>query len=169
MDKPFISNLVRLACEGAKADGATLYLLDPSKRFLEPFVVYNLPQSYIDGIGKVEVGSQCCGRAVAFKKPWIVADMYTDPLFRDGLKGALESEIRAGFSVPVIDPNGEAIGSLGCHYKQPRTPSDYEIERNTIFATLIAHTLAWLAKPSGRVEVAIPSSTSLEKASKTRK
>jgi GAF domain-containing protein len=169
MDKPFISNLVRLACEGAKADGATLYLLDASKRFLEPFVVYNLPQSYINGIGKVEVGTQCCGRAVAFKKPWIVTDMYTDPLFRDGLKGALQSDIRAGFSVPVIDPNGEAVGSLACHYKQPRTPSDYEIERNTIFATLIAHTLAWLPKPSGRVEVALPSSTSLEKASKTRK
>ena len=109
MDKPFISNLVRLTCEGAKADGATLYLLDASKRFLEPFVVYNLPQSYINGIGKVEVGTQCCGRAVAFKKPWIVTDMYTDPLFTDGLKGALQSDIRAGFSVPVIDPNGPTV------------------------------------------------------------
>src|SRR3954464_5028456 len=169
MDKDFVSNLVRLACEGAKADGATLYLVDRSKKFLEPYVIHDLPQSYIDGIGKVEVGSQCCGRAVAFKKPWIVADMYTDPLFRDGLKGALESDIRAGFSVPVIDPNGEAIGSLGCHYKQPRTPSDYEIERNTIFATLIAHTLAWLPKPSSGITVSAPASTSLEKASKTRK
>jgi GAF domain-containing protein len=152
VDKDFVSNLVRLACEGAKADGATLYLVDRSKKFLEPYVVHNLAQSYIDGVGKVEVGTQCCGRAVQFKKPWIVADMFTDPLFKDGLKGALESEIRAGFSVPVIDPNGEAIGSLGCHYKQPRTPSDYEIERNAIFATLIAHTLAWGPKAKKGVE-----------------
>jgi GAF domain-containing protein len=169
MDKGFVSNLVRLACEGAKADGATLYLVDRSKKFLEPYVVHNLPQSYIDGIGKVEVGTQCCGRAVQFKKPWIVADMFTDPLFKDGVKGALKSDIRAGFSVPVIDPNGEAIGSLGCHYKQPRTPSDYEIERNAIFATLIAHTFAWLPKPSGSVEMHIPASGMVKSSAKTRK
>src|SRR3954468_13310054 len=166
MDKDFISNLVRLACEGAKADGATLYFLDHSKLYLEPFVVYNLPQSYIDGVGKVAVGTQCCGRAVKFKKPWIVTDMFTDPLFKDGLKGALDSDIRAGFSVPVFNLQGAAIGALGCQFKQPRVPSDYEIERNTIFATLIAHTMAWLPKPSSTVEAPVPSSASLGKLSK---
>ena len=146
MDKAFVANLVRLACDGAKADGATLFLVDRSGKYLEPFVIHDLPQSYIEGIGRVEVGTQCCGRAVALKKPWIVADMFTDPLFSDGLEGALKSEIRAAFSVPVIAPSGEAIGSLACHYKQPRTPSENDLERNTIFATLIAHTLAWSPK-----------------------
>lgn len=126
VDKDFVVNLVRLACESVEAVGATLYTVDPTRRFLKPFVIHKLPQSYIDGIGTVEVGKQCCGRAVAEKKPWVVQDMLSDPLFRDGAKGALNSQIRAAFSVPVITAKGDAVGSLACHFREPRLPSASE-------------------------------------------
>jgi len=141
VDRDFIANLVRLAAESAHADGATLYTLDATRRFLKPFVVHKLPKTYIEGIGMVAVGSQCCGRAVAHKKPWVVEDMFSDPLFTDGLKGAMTSDIRAGFSVPVIIHDGTAVGSLACHFKKPHTPPMIEIERNQTFATLIACSL----------------------------
>lgn len=141
VDKDFVVNLVRLACESVEAVGATLYTVDPTRRFLKPFVIHKLPQSYIDGIGTVEVGKQCCGRAVAEKKPWVVQDMLSDPLFRDGAKGALNSQIRAAFSVPVITAKGDAVGSLACHFREPRLPTASEISRNEAFATLIAHGL----------------------------
>ena len=141
VDKDFVVNLVRLACESAEADGATLFTVDPTRRFLKPFVIHKLPQSYIDGIGRVEVGKQCCGRAVAEKKPWVVKDMLSDPLFKDGLKGAINSPIRAAFSVPVITAKGDAVGSLACHFHEPHAPTPNEISRNEAFATLIAHGL----------------------------
>jgi GAF domain-containing protein len=141
VDRDFIANLVRLAGESARADGSTLYVLDPTGRFLKPFTVHKLPESYISGIGVVAVGTQCCGRAVAHRKPWIVSDMLSDPLFKDGVKGAEASDIRAGFSVPVIAHNGIAVGSLACHFRRPHTPTRTEIERNQSFATLIAHGL----------------------------
>jgi GAF domain-containing protein len=127
--------MVRLACELASAHGATLFLVDGP--VLRPYVIYNLPKGYIDGIGTVRVGTQCCGRAVAHQSPWIVSDMLTDPLFADGRNGALVSPIRAAFSVPVLSGN-HAIASLACHYLEPRTPSAIDIERNQVFAKLIS-------------------------------
>lgn len=138
VDHTFIANLVRLACEAAGAHGATLYLVDGE--LMHAYVVHNLPQEYIDGIGAVRVGTQCCGRAVQHRKPWIVSDMLTDPLFADGCAGALASNIRAAFSVPVVDGQ-TVLGALACHYQVPHTPRNVDIERNENFAKLIAMSL----------------------------
>lgn len=134
VEQIFISNLVRLACEGASAYGATLYVVDDQD--LRPLAIYNLPESYIAGIGRVRVGTQCCGRAVEHKQPWVVSDMLTDPLFADGGAGALASPIRAGFSVPVVVAD-KAIAALACHYTKPHLPNNVDIQRNQVFAKLI--------------------------------
>ena len=131
--------MVRLACELANGHGATLFVVDGP--VLRPLIVYNLPKEYIAGIGPVRVGTQCCGRAVEQKKPWIVTDMLTDPLFADGRAGAETSLIRAAFSVPVL-ARDKAIASLACHYAQPHEPTKLDIERNEVFAKLIAISLA---------------------------
>jgi GAF domain-containing protein len=130
--------MVRLACELAGADGATLFFVDGT--VLQPYIVYNLPKDYIAGIGTVRVGSQCCGRAVEHKKPWVVTNMLTDPLFAEGVAGAVSSPIRAAFSVPVLDGD-KAIASLACHFVTPHVPSALDIERNEVFARLIAISL----------------------------
>ena len=117
----YLATMVRLACELADAHGGTPFVVDGP--VLCPYIVYNLPEEYIEGIGTVRVGSQCCGRAVEHKKPRIVSDMLTDPLFADVRDGALASPIRAGFSVPVMDGNHA---------------SNLDIERNQVFAKPIA-------------------------------
>jgi GAF domain-containing protein len=138
---PFIERLVRLAGEGAHSAACSLYLLDEAKKRLHPSVVIGLPDAYVKACGPVAVGTQCCGRAVEHKRPWLVTDMLTDPLFADARKAAQDSPIRAAFSVPVIAANGEVLGSLACHYKKPYTASENDIERNEIFAKLIAYAL----------------------------
>jgi GAF domain-containing protein len=130
----FVIKMVRLACEMADAQGSTLYLVDG--RVLRPYVIYQLPQEYIAGIGEVFVGTQCCGRAVEHKKPWIVEDMLTDPLFTEGRGGAVASPIRAAFSVPVFDGE-KVIASLACHFTTPHAPSAVDVERNEAFARLM--------------------------------
>ena len=138
MDRGFIQNLVRLACEAAEGSGASLFLV--RGEYLYPYIIYKLPQDYIDGVGPVRIGTQCCGRAVQHKRPWVVADMLTDPLFADGRAGAEASPIRAAFSIPVFDGD-HVIGSLACHYDHPYTPSPADIERNENFAKLIGVSL----------------------------
>lgn len=138
MTDAYLAKMLGVACEMANAQGATLYVVDGP--ILKPYIIYNLPLQYIRGIGTVRVGAQCCGRAVENKRPWIVTDMLTDPLFADGRNGAVDSPIRAGFSVPVMDGD-MAIASLACHFSSAHTPTDLDIERNEVFARLFAISL----------------------------
>src|SRR5688572_720157 len=66
--------------------------------------------------------------------------MLEDPLFAEGRDGATTSLIRAAFSVPVLEGDS-AIASLACHYTAPHIPSELDIERNQVFARLIAISL----------------------------
>ena len=75
--------------------------------------------------------------------------MLNDPLFADGRNGAVESPIRAAFSVPVLDGE-KAIGSLACHFIEAHTPSKVDIERNEVFAKLMGIALR------GQMESRIP-------------
>jgi len=138
MRSTYLESMVRLAAEIANAYAASLFIVDGN--VLKPYILYNLPEEYVAGIGSVRVGSQCCGRAVESKRPWIVSDMLDDPLFAEGRDGAEKSLIRAAFSVPVIE-EGNAIASLACHYAKPYTPSALDIQRNEHFARLIAITM----------------------------
>lgn len=137
-----LTELVRLAAEAAKSDAASLYLVHEDEGVLKPAVVLGLPEDFVKGCGNVAIGDQCCGRAVKFRRPWVVSDMVSDPLFASGREAALQSGIRAGFSVPVIDAEDNCVAALGCHYRKPFQPTTYEIERNRVFATLIAFTIA---------------------------
>jgi len=130
-----LAKTVRLSAEIADAYGGSLCLVNGD--VLRPYIIYNLPEEYIAGCAEIRVGSQCCGRAVEAKKPWIVTDMLHDPLFAGGRKGAENSLVRAAFSVPVFQGDS-VIASLACHYAAPRTPSALDIERNEHFARLIA-------------------------------
>jgi GAF domain-containing protein len=138
MTDDYLGKILGVACETAGAQGATLFLVIGD--VLRPYLIYRLPVEYIEGIGTVRVGEQCCGRAVAHKGPWIVKDMLTDPLFADGRAGAEASPIRAAFSVPVMDGD-QAIASLACHFTQAHTPSDVDVERNQVFANLFSISL----------------------------
>ena len=144
-----LRDLVRLAAEAGGADAGSFYLVDEARGVLKPMILHNLPADYVAGCGDVRIGDQCCGRAVESKQPWVVADMWTDPLFANGREASQVSGIRSAFSVPVIDAFNRCIGSLACHYAAPHTPSNYELERNHLFATLIAFALSSEApKPS---------------------
>ncbi len=138
MTDAYLGRMLGVACDMANAQGATLFMVDGA--VLRPHLIYNLPAEYIQGIGEVKVGAQCCGRAVEHKKPWIVTDMLTDPLFADGRAGALASPIRAAFSVPVMDGNA-VVAALACHYTEPHAPTKLDVERNEVFAKLFAISL----------------------------
>jgi GAF domain-containing protein len=119
----------------------SLYLQDHSRGVLLPYFTLNLPDSYVAGCAEVPVGTQCCGRAVLHRVPWIVSDMWIDPLFVDCRDAAIASGMRAAFSIPVIDVQGKCLGSLASHFKTPYMPSTYDLERQSVFAKLIAFAL----------------------------
>jgi GAF domain-containing protein len=136
-----ISKLVEAAAATLGSDMGSFYLLDKKGDTLEPYVTFNFPKEYLDACSSVRLGEQCCGRAAKYKLPWVVEDMWTDPLFEAAREGAKRAGIRAGFSVPVLDFNGDCLGSLASHFREPFTPTIYQLERQSAFAKLIGFAL----------------------------
>lgn len=136
-----LNELVQLAVSAAKSEAGSLALMDEERQVLKIAVTVGLPEDYVKGCGDIALGDQCCGRAALHRQPWIVTDMLSDPLFASAREASARTGIRAAFSVPVIQANGKVLGSLACHYRKPYTPTAYEIERNHLFATLIAFAL----------------------------
>src|ERR1700687_4690828 len=137
-----LAEIIQLVADSANSTSASFYVADWRQNVLKPAITYGLPPAYVDVCGEVSIGDQCCGRAVLHRKPWVVSDLLSDPLFSSARDASLVSPIRAGFSVPVIDGNNECIGSIGCHCAEPHTPASADIERNEIWATVIAHTIS---------------------------
>ncbi len=52
MTDAYLARMLGVACEMANAQGATLFVVD--RDVLRPFLVYNLPSEYIQGIGDVK-------------------------------------------------------------------------------------------------------------------
>jgi GAF domain-containing protein len=159
-----ISQLVQKAVQVAGSDMGSLYLLDETKKVLRPFVTINLPQEYVDGCKEVEVGAQCCGRAVLHRMPWFVENMETDPLFREAREAARRSGVGAAFSVPVITEAGECLGSLAAHFKHPHAPTADVVEVVQLCASVIAAAVSRYkaGKPAG--SVAAPQARSVRSA-----
>ena len=139
--KTALAEILQLAAEAANSASSSFYVVDRQEHVLKPAITCGLLPSYVDACGDVPIGGQCCGRAVQYRKPWIVSDMLTDPLFASARSAALVSPIRAAFSVPVIDDDHECIGSLACHYAEPHVPELEDIRRNEIWASQMAHLL----------------------------
>ncbi len=133
-----LAGLVRLAAEASDSKMGSLFLLDTSRGVLRPAVTFGLPKEYVEGCDGLPLGAPVCGWVVQNRKPDWVEDMLVDPNFA-AYKGLAErTGVRAGFSVPVIDSDGECFGALASHFEKPFRPTSYHIERNKIFATLIA-------------------------------
>jgi GAF domain-containing protein len=152
--KTAVGELVQLAAESGNCEAASLFISDWRNQVLKPLVTFGLPPDYVEACGNVRIGDQCCGRAVQHRKPWIVSDMLSDPLFASAREAALRSPIRAAFSVPVIDEAGQCFGSLACHYCEIHNPSVEEIASNKLWADMIAHTMSRY-KAAGLVEHAL--------------
>src|SRR5258708_2772563 len=74
-------------------------------------------------------GEGCCGAAAFFKRRVIVADVATDPVWSDEHRQlALENGIFAAWSQPILTKDGEVLGTFALYAKEPRTPTDAEVE-----------------------------------------
>jgi GAF domain-containing protein len=138
--KQTIFGLVKMAAATSGTDMGSLFLLQ-SDKVLHPYILLNLPKTYLEGCSTVPVGTQCCGRAVLHKIPWIVEDMWSDPLFIDCRAAAKNSGIRAGFSIPVINDFGECLGSLAAHFREVHRPGQETLETMQMMGNLLAYAL----------------------------
>jgi PAS domain S-box-containing protein len=101
----------------------------------------SLPHDYNQKVDGLKIGPTVgsCGTAAYLKKPVIVSDTFTDPLWADFRDLAQQYGLRACWSTPILSQRGEVLGTFAMYYREVRSPSAYElqlIERVTHMASL---------------------------------
>ncbi len=114
---------------------STVLLMDPDGNRLWPAVGPRVPSGWTQAITPLEIGPRVgsCGTAAFLKKPVIVSDIASDPLFVDFHNGvyrdiALSYGLRASWSQPLIANNNEVLGTFAMYFAEPRRPSDSDLD-----------------------------------------
>ncbi len=116
-------------------------LVDHSGKALVSGAAPNLPPDYVEAINGAPIGPGVgsCGTASYLKKQVIVSDIGTDPLWDDYRDLALNHNLHACWSTPILSNNKDLLGTFAMYYPQPSSPSEKEldiIERATYLARI---------------------------------
>jgi len=100
----------------------------------------NLPSAYSAAIDNVAFGEGVgsCGTAAARRSMVIVADIQQSPLWRDFRELAATHGLAACWSTPLIDSEGELLGTFAMYYTRPREPTSAEVDILRIAGPLAA-------------------------------
>lgn len=108
----------------------SILLLDEDGIHMRHGAAPNLPAAYNEVVNGIPIGpaTGSCGTAAYEKRQVIVQDIATDPLWADYRELALQHDLHACWSTPVIDSEGAVLGTFAIYYRQPRKPTAFEIE-----------------------------------------
>jgi diguanylate cyclase (GGDEF)-like protein len=106
-----------------------VFLLDDNES-LRLAVAPSLPPRLVDALDgtKVGAGAGSCGAAAYQRRPVVVCDIETDPLWADYREVALSNDVRAAWSTPILASDGNTVlGTLALYAREQRGPEpDHE-------------------------------------------
>jgi two-component sensor histidine kinase len=133
--------IVRSAAEHTRGR-AGIFLVDEAGAFLRFSAASGLPESYIRAVDGFLIGptSPSCGNAAYTGERVVVNDVREDPLWAPFLALAKEHGIRACWSTPIRNFEGEVLGTLAIYHATPRPAETRYLEA----VDLLAHTASIL-------------------------
>ncbi len=99
----------------------------------------SLPEAYVKAVNGAPIGPRngSCGTAMYLKRPVVVTDVMTDPLWANYRHLAEICGLRACWSTPILSSRGDVLGSFAMYRQETRGPQPDEM-RLTEIATHIA-------------------------------
>jgi PAS domain S-box-containing protein len=99
----------------------------------------SLPDAYVKAVNGAPIGPRngSCGTAMYLKRPVVVTDVMTDPLWANYRHLAEICGLRACWSTPILSSQGDVLGSFAMYRHEQRGPNAEEM-RLTEVATHIA-------------------------------
>jgi PAS domain S-box-containing protein len=107
---------------------ASVLLLDPDGLHVHYGAAPHLPEAYNRALEGAAIGPAegSCGTAAYRREPVIVADIETDPLWNNYRELALAHGLRACWSTPIINREGNVVGTFAMYYREPRAPQEQD-------------------------------------------
>jgi signal transduction histidine kinase/CheY-like chemotaxis protein len=124
-----LDRLMRLNESRSEGLLASVLLLDPEGKRLRHIAGPSLPREYMRAIDGSPIGPKAgsCGTAAYRKKPVIVNDILTDPLWADYRYLVEPHGFRACWSTPIFSRRGQVLGTFAMYYREVRSPSRTEL------------------------------------------
>jgi len=115
--------VIQLQCPGMLA---SILLLDPDGTHVRHGGAPDLPEDYVRAVDGLTIGPQAgsCGTAAFTKRPVIVGDIATDPLWNDYRALALKHDLRACWSTPIFDSERRVLGTFAMYFRAPGLPNE---------------------------------------------
>jgi PAS domain S-box-containing protein len=141
-DAPLADVLTRLVLlmEG-QAEGlrCSILLLNRDGKRVRHGAAPNLPEAYVKAVDGAAIGPRngSCGTAMYTRRPIVVTDVMTDPLWSDYRELARICGLCACWSTPILSAQGDILGSFAMYRQEKRGPRPEET-RLTEIATHIA-------------------------------
>lgn len=116
----------------------SILLLDEDGQHLRHGTAPSLPDEYNQQVDGLKIGPTVgsCGTAAFKKCPVIVTDTQQDPLWEPFRELAGKFGLRACWSQPILNGNGNVLGTFAMYYDQPRGPTKDELKLITGAANL---------------------------------
>src|SRR6266403_3436047 len=125
----------------AQADGmhCSILVLHADGKRVQHGAAPSLPEAYVKAVNGAPIGPRngSCGTAMYLKRPVVVTDVMTNPLWADYRHLAEICGLRACWSTPIFSPQGDVLGSFAMYRQEQRGPNA-EATRRTQIATHIA-------------------------------
>ncbi|HSE69422.1 MAG TPA: SpoIIE family protein phosphatase [Nocardioidaceae bacterium] len=119
---------------------ASILLMDETGKHLLHGAAPSLPEFYNAAIHGVEIGPSVgsCGTAAFLRRQVIVADIGTDPLWKDYKDLALSAGLRACWSTPILGVGGRVLGTFAMYYPKPSSPSPSDLALIDVLVRTVA-------------------------------
>jgi PAS domain S-box-containing protein len=106
-----------------EADFGNVQLYNPLTDSLEIVTQRGFKKEFLAHFSGVADARAACGRALATRKRVIIEDVLKDRQFKPHRKIAARAGFRAVQSTPLFSRNGDPLGMISTHFRQPHRPS----------------------------------------------
>jgi len=134
-----LTSLVLLMEGQAEGLRCSILLLNRDGKHVRHGAAPNLPEAYVKAVDGAPIGPRngSCGTAMYTRRPVVVTNVMTDPLWGDYRELAQICGLRACWSTPIVSWQGDVLGSFAMYRQETRGPQPEET-RLTEIATHIA-------------------------------
>src|ERR1700732_2146002 len=116
------------------ADFGNVQLYNPRIQRLEIVAQRGFGQDFLDHFSSADESGAACFRALKRAERVIIEDVLTDPDFAPHRAIATSAGFRAVQSTPLFSRNGESLGIVSTHFRQPHRPSERELRLTDLYA-----------------------------------
>lgn len=148
-----LSQVLEATIDLLHADMGNIQLYDREREVLEIIAHQGVGSEFLNYFETVRADDNtACSRALTSRQRVILEDVQTDPEFAPYYQIAAATGFRAVQSTPLIGRQGQLLGILSAHFRQPHRPSDRELRMLDLYVPLVSAMISLaLAQRDGEI------------------